>query len=99
MRNIYIGDTGVFVQYMQLALNRAGFATAVNGEFTRNTCRMLGAFLGEGIGCYVDTTVWPKLLPYLKGYTTHIITQGDTLWDIAEQYNTSLSAIVTANPE
>ena len=25
MRNIYIGDTGVFVQYMQLALNRAGY--------------------------------------------------------------------------
>lgn len=98
MRNIYIGDVGVLVQYMQLALNRAGFTVAINGEFTRETCRVLGEFLGEGVGCYVDMSVWSRLLPYLKGYTTHIITQGETLWSIAERYNTSLSAIVMANP-
>ncbi len=98
MRNIYIGDAGVPVQYMQLALNRAGYTVPINGEFTRDTCKALGAFLGGSVGCYADTSVWLKLIPYLQGYTTHIIMQGDTLWNIAEQYHTSLSAIVTANP-
>lgn len=98
MRNIYIGDAGTTVQYMQLALKRAGYDIAVNGEFTRDTCKALGRFLGEGVGCYVDTSVWLKLMPYLQGYTTHIITQGESLWGIAEAYDTTLSAIVTANP-
>lgn len=98
MRDLYIGDTGTMVQYMQLALQRAGYDAAVNGEFTRRTCNALGAFLGRGTGCYVDASVWEKLLPYLKGYTTHVIARGDTLWSIAEQYHSSLSAIVTANP-
>lgn len=98
MRNIYIGDTGVTVQYLQLALKRAGYDIAINGEFTRDTCRTLGAFLGGGVGCYVDTSVWLKLIPYLRGYTTHVITQGESLWNIAEAYHTNLSSIVTANP-
>lgn len=98
MRNIYIGDTGTTVQYMQLALRRAGYDVAINGAFTRDTCKALGAFLKEGVGCFVDTSVWLKLLPYLRGYTTHIVTQGESLWSIAEAYDTSLSAIVTANP-
>lgn len=98
MRNIYIGDVGVPVQYMQLALKRAGFEITVDGEFTRDTCRVLGEFLGGGVGCYADMAVWLKLIPYLKGYTTHVITQGETLWSIAERYDTSLSAILTANP-
>ena len=47
MRNIYIGDTGVFVQYMQLALNRAGYPVSINGQFDRNTCSVLGNFFGK----------------------------------------------------
>lgn len=98
MRDIYIGDTGPLVQYMQLALQRAGYTTPVNGEFARRTCSVLGEFLGCGVGCHVDASGWEKLLPYLRGYTTHVIAKGDTLWSISEQYNTSLAAIVTANP-
>lgn len=98
MRNIYIGDTGVFVQYMQLALNRAGYPVSINGQFDRNTCSVLGNFLGNEKSCYVDKAVWTKLIPYLKGYTTHEITVGDTLWEIANTYETKVSAILTANP-
>lgn len=98
MRNIYIGDVGATVQYMQLALKRAGYDIVINGEFTRDTCRALGEFLGEGVGCFVDPSVWSKLMPYLRGYTTHIITQGESLWNIAETYHTSLSAVAMANP-
>lgn len=99
MKNIYIGDTGVLVQYLQLALNRAGFPIAIDGQFGRDTCRVLGDFLGERMGCYVDASVWEKLVPYLKGYTMHRVAAGDTVWGIANLYNTTEAAILTANPD
>jgi g-D-glutamyl-meso-diaminopimelate peptidase len=98
MKNIYIGDRGVIVSYMQLALFRAGYLTNINGEFDSNTCQALRQFLGSQVGCYVDRTTWKKLIPYLKGYTTHVIMAGDTLWSIARMHNTKVSAIITANP-
>ncbi|MDE7183618.1 MAG: LysM peptidoglycan-binding domain-containing protein [Lachnospiraceae bacterium] len=98
MRNIYVGDVGVAVQYLQLALKRAGYLNEINGQFDRKTCDALKEFMGEGVGCYVDRAVWAKLTPYLSGYTTHVITAGDTLWEIANTYDTLVSAILTANP-
>ena len=98
MRNIYIGDRGVWVQYLQLALKRAGFPIAITGHFERETCKVLREFLKDSVGCYVDRAAWSKLLPYLKGYTTHIIVSGDTLYRIADMHNSSVSAIITSNP-
>lgn len=98
MRNIYVGDVGVAVEYLQLALRRAGYPVMVDGQFGRETCNALKQFMGEGVGCYVDRAAWAKLIPYLKGYTTHVIAAGETLWGIADTYDTSVSAILTANP-
>ena len=69
MRNIYVGDVGVAVQYLQLALKRAGYLKEISGQFNRETCNALKAFMGEGVGCYVDRAVWARLTPYLSGYT------------------------------
>ena len=69
MRNIYLGDRGTLVQYLQLALNRAGIQVMIDGVFGRETCDGLRAFLGESAGCFVDQAVWNRLLPYLKGYS------------------------------
>lgn len=98
MRNIYLGDRGVLVQYLQLALNRAGIKVQIDGDFGRETCEGLRSFLGESVGCYADNVVWNRLLPYLKGYTTHTINQGDTLWNIAGDYGSSVESILMANP-
>ena len=68
MRNVYIGDRGTLVQYLQLALNRAGIQVTIDGEFGRETCEGLRSFFGEGAGCYADRAIWEKLVPYLKGY-------------------------------
>lgn len=99
MRNIYIGDMGVFVRYLQLALNRAGYPVAIDGRFGRNTCEAVRQFSGESVGCYVDVALWSRLIPYLKGYTTHIITQGDTIARIAAQYGTTEFTVSMANPD
>lgn len=99
MKKIYIGDTGTAVQYVQLALSRAGFSVDINGQFNNRTCLALKEFLGSGYrGCYVDAGVWEQLIPYLKGYTTHIVRRGDTLWSIANTYNSSVDALLMANP-
>lgn len=98
MKSIYIGDSGVLVQYLQLALNRAGFPVDIDGKFGHETCRALGSFLGRNAGCVVDNSVWEKLMPFLKGYTTYTVAAGDTLWNIANAYGTTIEAILTANP-
>lgn len=105
MKNLYLGDRGVLVQYLQLALNRAGFPVTINGEFNGKTCIVLKSFYeskkvtGERVGCYVDNSSWNLLIPYLKGYTTHIVKAGDTIWSIAQKYGTQTSDILIANPQ
>lgn len=104
MRNIYLGDRNVLVQYLQLALTRAGYPVTIDGVFGRNTCMALREFRknqinqGEEVGCYVDSTVWRELIPYLKGYITYVIKRGDTIFEIAQQYHTTQDAILMSNP-
>lgn len=104
MRNIYLGDRGVLVQYLQLALTRAGYPVELDGIFGTDTCKALREFRreyamhGETVGCYVDQSVWKQLIPYLKGYVTHVIAKGDTIWNIAGAYGTTQEAVLRANP-
>ena len=74
MKNLYQGDRGILVSYMQLALKRAGYPLLVDGIFGTNTCRALADFLQTDRTpdriCVVDRSAWEKLLPYLRGYTT-----------------------------
>lgn len=104
MRNIYLGDRGVLVQYLQLALTRAGYPVELDGIFGTDTCKALREFRreyamhGETVGCYVDQSVWKQLIPYLKGYVTHVIVKGDTIWNIAGAYGTTQEAVLRANP-
>lgn len=73
MNDIYLGDRGTLVQYVQLALSRAGHPTAVDGIFGQKTCQALQDFLGEAGTCVITWEIWKRLLPYLKGYTQNQI--------------------------
>ena len=61
------------MQYLQLALTRAGYPVELDGIFGTDTCKALREFRreyamhGETVGCYVDQSVWKQLIPYLKG--------------------------------
>lgn len=68
MRNIYYGDRGTLVEYAQLALDRAGYPTAVDGIFGEETCRSLQNFLGQDQECLVNQNTWSRLETFLKGY-------------------------------
>ena len=49
MKELYPGDRGTLVQYVQLALTRAGHPAVIDGIFGEKTCTALQAFLGESI--------------------------------------------------
>lgn len=98
MRELVPGDEGVLVQYMQLALTRAGNPVKIDGIFGERTCASLRAFLGSGQGCQVEEAQWGRLLPYLKGYVTYQVKEGDTFWEIARRLHSSVRRITTANP-
>lgn len=67
MKNIYFGDRGTLVKYVQLALVRAGYKIAVDGIFGEATENALQEFMGEEVRV-VNKRVWIALEPYLKGY-------------------------------
>ena len=96
------GDTGALVALLQTGLNRAMGANLVaDGIFGPATERALRAFQGAH-GLVVDALAGPAtqgaLSPWYRGYVIHTISRGDTLWRIAGRYDTTLSALETANP-
>lgn len=99
MRELYPGEKGVLVQYVQLALTRAGYPVQTDGIFGDRTCASLRDFLGSRqSACQVGKTEWEQLLPYLKGYTTHRVEEGDTLWGLASRMHSSVRRLIAANP-
>lgn len=99
MKEIKPGDQGILVLYLQLALNRAGYMTDMDGIFGASTCRILNSFLRMETDCSVTQEVWDKLIPYLKGYTRHTAVSGDTFERIARSYRTDAARIGQANPD
>lgn len=98
MKALYPGDEGVLVQYVQLALKRAGYPLETDGIFGGMTCAALRAFSGNEGTCEVTETQWRRLLPYLKGYTVHEVQAGDTFWKLASEYRSAIWRLMVANP-
>ena len=95
MKKLYPGEQGVFVQYLQLALQRAGESIAIDGIFGPDTCSTVEKFTGKSGGCTVDDETWKLLIPYLKGYTTHLVEKGDSIYSIAKKYGTTEQAFAS----
>lgn len=100
--NLKFGDSGAYVQLLQLALRRAGTILSVDGFFGENTLSALEAFqLGNDLRAsgIVDATTRDALEAYLRGYITVRVRGGDTYYSLARRYATSVSAIRRANPD
>lgn len=100
MRDLFPGDRNVWVQYMQLALTRAGYPAKIDGDFGEQACAALRGFLGEDGAwpCAVKRPQWERLLPYLKGYTSYQVEAGDTFGEVAARLHSSVRRMAAANP-
>lgn len=102
MDTLRFGSRGAQVEYLQLALQRAGYrdlaADGIFGARTRDAVRDFQQRNGLFPDGVVGRLTWNRLMPYLKGYTTYTVRRGDTLYKIAQKFGTDLRRILTANP-
>lgn len=102
MQTLRFGDKGLFVQYLQTALLRAGEEPGdVDGIFGRRTERALVRFqdrFGLRTDGIIGRLTWAALWQYLCGSVFTIIRSGETVDSIAERFHTSVQPIRIANP-
>ena len=103
MQILKFGSTGSEVALLKKGLNRAGYGPlGLNGLFDGATEQALRDFQ-RASGLEPDGVFGPRseqaLAPWFMGYTVHTVRRGDTLWRIANEYDTTLLALETANPE
>ena len=102
MKVLKIGDEGIAVQQLTLALGRAGYsAGGIKNTFDDGVHRALVAFQNS-VGISADgiagEVTYGELMPYLTGYTTVSLGQGQTVESLARDYGTTPEAIRIANP-
>ncbi len=102
MQILKYGSTGPYVQMLQLALTRSSRSLEKDGIFGAATQKAVRDFqfsAGLSADGIAGPLTWTALEPYLCGYLRHRITPGDTFFQLAQRYGTSIRAIETANPE
>lgn len=103
MKTLQLGSIGPSVQLLQLALVRAGYAPlttdGIFGSATQYALRRFqqsSALAPDGV---VGALTHRALLPWYTGFAVCTVSSGDTLFSVAERYGTTVSAILTANPD
>lgn len=103
METVKRNSRGPDVALLQSVLNRLGFNTGnadgVFGPRTENGVIRFQRSEGLNPDGIAGPKTWEALNPYIMGYVTHTAVRGDTFFQLARRYNTSVSAIETANPE
>ena len=101
LKTLRLGDMGPQVSLLQLGLSRRGELLTPDGIFGNNTYTAVLSFQSQ-TGLKQDgiagPRTWEGLMPWLTGYLTHVIRRGDTIYRLAQRYDTTISLLETANP-
>ena len=102
MQTLRFGDKGLFVQYLQTALLRAGEEPGdFDGIFGRRTERALVRFqdrFGIRADGIVGRLTWAALWQFLCASAFTTVRSGETVDSIAERFHTSVQSLRIANP-
>ena len=102
MQILKIGSRGSEVALLQLGLHRenASFPApdGIFGSVTEAALRRFQKSRGLTPDGIFGGRSEAALAPWLRGFAVHTIAPGDTLWRIANRYDTTLLALETANP-
>lgn len=96
------GSVGSRVTNLQNILRRLGYYTyTVDGLFGTRTQAAVRAFqtaYSLPVTGVVDAATAQALGLYAPAYVTYVVQRGDTLFSIAQRYNTTVAALLQANP-